>query len=375
MRNVHRSSLVGLVCAVVILATRLAAQQPAQDGGTSEFTILSGGRAVGTATSTVSRTPEGWSISARESLGPPLDFAVSRFEARYSPDWQALSFVLDGTRANQPLRLSVTLSGGTGRTVGIQRGLEVNVSHAVSPQAIVVPTDLFPAYEALAARLQGAGAGSTYPLYVAPQGEIQAVVTRVTPHRLATPSGSREFRAFDLTLSRPEGPLAVELWIDSNGRLARLAIPGSSVVVIRDDISSVMTREETVTRPGDEDVFIPALGFSLGATVSVPTGRTGRKAAVVLVGPPGRQDRDELTNGIPIFGHLANALADAGFIVVRYDKRGVGRSGGRVESATIADYGDDALRVVEWLRHRPDVDRERVVLIGYAVSAGAAPSA
>ncbi len=45
-----------------------------------------------------------------------------------------------------------------------------------------------------------------------------------------------------------------------------------------------------------------------------------------------------------------------GFIVVRYDKRGVGQSGGRDESATIQDYADDVRAVVEFLRKRKDVD-------------------
>ena len=34
-------------------------------------------------------------------------------------------------------------------------------------------------------------------------------------------------------------------------------------------------------------------------------------------------------------GQIARALVDAGFLVVRYDKRGIGQSGGRAESATI----------------------------------------
>jgi pimeloyl-ACP methyl ester carboxylesterase len=100
-----------------------------------------------------------------------------------------------------------------------------------------------------------------------------------------------------------------------------------------------------------------------------PGGRAGgppRGPAVVLVGGAGAEDRDERVSGIPIFGQLAGALADAGYLVIRYDKRGVGRSGGRVESATLDDYADDALSVVDWLKKRPDVDPNRVAMVGYA---------
>jgi pimeloyl-ACP methyl ester carboxylesterase len=77
-------------------------------------------------------------------------------------------------------------------------------------------------------------------------------------------------------------------------------------------------------------------------------------------------DRDERLGGVPVFANLAAALTDAGFVVARYDKRGVGRSSGRTESATLQDYADDALGVVQWLRKRRDVDANRVAVLGYA---------
>jgi pimeloyl-ACP methyl ester carboxylesterase len=51
--------------------------------------------------------------------------------------------------------------------------------------------------------------------------------------------------------------------------------------------------------------------------------------------------------------------------VVRYDKRGVGQSGGRPEASTIADYADDVRAVVRYLRTRKDVDRDRIAVVGY----------
>jgi len=80
----------------------------------------------------------------------------------------------------------------------------------------------------------------------------------------------------------------------------------------------------------------------------------------VLVAGSGAQDRDETVFNIPIFGQLAGALADAGFLVVRYDKRGVGQSGGRGESATLADYAEDVRAVVKYLSERKDVDKKHI---------------
>jgi pimeloyl-ACP methyl ester carboxylesterase len=66
-----------------------------------------------------------------------------------------------------------------------------------------------------------------------------------------------------------------------------------------------------------------------------------------------------------VFGQLAGRLAEAGFVVLRYDARGIGRSGGRTENATIDEYADDVVRVVNWLRRRDDVDNDRIAVVGY----------
>jgi hypothetical protein len=87
--------------------------------------------------------------------------------------------------------------------------------------------------------------------------------------------------------------------------------------------------------------------------------------AVVLVPGSGPVDRDETVAGVSLFAQLANVLADAGFAVVRFDKRGIGQSGGRDESATIIDYADDAQAVVRFLRKRRDIDPRRIALVGH----------
>jgi pimeloyl-ACP methyl ester carboxylesterase len=52
-------------------------------------------------------------------------------------------------------------------------------------------------------------------------------------------------------------------------------------------------------------------------------------------------------------------------LVVRYDKRGNGQSGGRSESATITDSAEDVRAIVRWLEKRKDVDTRRIALVGH----------
>ena len=53
------------------------------------------------------------------------------------------------------------------------------------------------------------------------------------------------------------------------------------------------------------------------------------------LGALGLDNQRLVVNGVPVLGQLAATLVDAGFLVVRYDRRGVGQSGGRAETATI----------------------------------------
>jgi pimeloyl-ACP methyl ester carboxylesterase len=332
----------------------------------AEYVVLSEGRPIGTESVTVTQSADGWSMSASETLGPPVNLSTSRFLLRYTADWRPVSLSIEGALGNGPLTLNTTFADGEARTQGTQQGQPINVTQPVSPQAIVIPAGFFVSYAGLAARLASASPGSAFQLYILPQGEVTATVTRVTPRRFLTPAGPVDLRQFDMTLATGTTPTGVEVWVDGRGMLARLAVAGSGLVVIRNELSSAMTREETVSRPGDQEVFIPALGFTIAATMSKPSGVAARAPAVLLIGGAGLQDRDEVTGRVPVFGHFANAIADAGFLVLRYDKRGVGRTGGRTESATVSDYADDARVLVKWLRQRRDVDPNRVAVLGYA---------
>ena len=168
-------------------------------------------------------------------------------------------------------------------------------------------------------------------------------------------------------MAAPRAPLEAELWSDQAGRLLRLSIPAQSVEIVREDIASVAARRVTISRANDEQVTIPANGFSLAGTISKPLDAGPAKLpAVVLVGGSGPTDRDEDVYGIPIFGQLASALADGGYLVLRYDKRGVGQSGGRAESATLNDFAEDVRAVVKFLGDRKDVDDTRIVVVGHS---------
>jgi len=170
----------------------------------------------------------------------------------------------------------------------------------------------------------------------------------------------------------PGGPLNVEVWVDARGRMARMAIPVASLTVIREDLTTVMARLDAFSHPRDENAFIAGNGFNLAATFTPPAGNIAKAPVVILQAGSGAQDRDATVFGIPIIGQIAGRLSDAGYFVVRYDKRGVGQSGGRVESASLQAYAEDARAVLQWVRRRNDVDRNRVAIVGHSEGAAVA---
>jgi hypothetical protein len=210
-------------------------------------------------------------------------------------------------------------------------------SDTIDPGAILLPNLFFAPYEALAARLRDAKLGATLAAYIAPLGSMTITVGTAAEEQIQTLSRLIKARRTAITLAPPDGPpVAADIWGDESGRLLRVSIPAQNLVVVREDIASVSSRRVTVSRDGDEQVRVQANGFSIAGTLSKAADAGGKpRPAVVLVSGAEPVDRDETVAGIPIFGQIAGSLADAGFVVLRYDKRGVGQSGGRPESATL----------------------------------------
>jgi hypothetical protein len=63
---------------------------------------------------------------------------------------------------------------------------------------------------------------------------------------------------------------------------------------------------------------------------------------------------------------IADHLTRQGFAVLRYDKRGVGKSTGNFSTATIEDFANDARAVVNYLKQQEEIDPDRIGLLGHS---------
>jgi pimeloyl-ACP methyl ester carboxylesterase len=324
---------------------------------------------IGTIDTTVDRDADGWLIQSSGRLAAPLDLVTRQLELRYDANWRPREMRIDATAAGQTMLIHTSVDGGNASSDVTAGGQPTqSVTEPIQDGAVFLPNPFFGAFEALAARVQNAADGTVIPIYSGPHGAYTATVGASATEQIQTVDAIIDARRINLRFER-EGvpPLDVAIWTNPSGRLLRLSVPAQSLEVVRDDVGAVTARRVVMPRPNDEQVQIPALGFSLAGTISKPQNApAGRLPAVVLVGGSGPTDRDEVVYNIPIFAELSSQLADAGFLVLRYDKRGVGQSGGRPESATLDDYAQDLGAAVKFLADRKDVDDRRIAVVGHS---------
>jgi uncharacterized protein len=95
-----------------------------------------------------------------------------------------------------------------------------------------------------------------------------------------------------------------------------------------------------------------------------------------MISGSGAQDRDEALAGMRgyrPFREIAEMLALRDVAVFRYDDRGYGESTGVHATSTSSDFANDTRAVVAYLRKRPDIDADRIFLIGHSEGGMIAP--
>jgi uncharacterized protein len=120
--------------------------------------------------------------------------------------------------------------------------------------------------------------------------------------------------------------------------------------------------------------FESAPGVRIAGTLTLPAS-TPPRAAVVLVGGSGPQDRDAAIAGHRPFFVVADHLARHGVAVLRFDKRGVGESSGDLAAATPLDFANDVIAAVDYLSVHPATRAVQIGVVGHSEGGMVAPLA
>lgn len=115
-----------------------------------------------------------------------------------------------------------------------------------------------------------------------------------------------------------------------------------------------------------------------GATLTYPmeNGANSDKKgfpAVILITGSGPQDRDEMLMGHKPFAVIADNLTRKGFLVLRVDDRGVGKTTGDFSRSTSLDFAKDVEAGLDFLEAQPEVNKGKIGLIGHSEGGLIAP--
>lgn len=111
------------------------------------------------------------------------------------------------------------------------------------------------------------------------------------------------------------------------------------------------------------EVRIPSGDAVLAGTLTLPEGPA--RAAVVLIQGAGPHGRDQMISGAPMFGQLADGLAERGVASLRIDNAGVGQSTG-TRVAHFRERQPHILAAFDALTQRPELAGRPMGLIGHS---------
>jgi pimeloyl-ACP methyl ester carboxylesterase len=102
-----------------------------------------------------------------------------------------------------------------------------------------------------------------------------------------------------------------------------------------------------------------------GATLTLPKG-IKKAPIVILVSGTGPQNRDGEMAGHKMFAEIADYLSNRGIAVLRTDDRGVGKTNGVYSTSNTADFADDVMDAIAYLKTRKDINKKEIGLIGHS---------
>lgn len=111
---------------------------------------------------------------------------------------------------------------------------------------------------------------------------------------------------------------------------------------------------------------------TLAGTLTFPMDGSNFPVAILISGS-GAQNRNEELMGHKLFWVLADYLTKQGIAVLRYDDRGTAASTGDFKEALTQDFATDVEAAVDYLKTRPEFNKEATGLIGHSEGGIIAP--
>ena len=155
---------------------------------------------------------------------------------------------------------------------------------------------------------------------------------------------------------------------------------------------TILAQQDLKTVKYQDMVIDLGNGLETNAQLTIPAVGKGPFPGVLLIHGSGPVDMNETLGFVRIdnetgtkiypsatpFFQIAEYLSDRGFVVLRYDKRGVGGNFTILDTniwgnVTTKDFKDDAEKALDILIQQPEVDANRITVLGHSEGTTIAP--
>jgi len=351
-----------------------AALPPRPPDATYSYALQAGGTALGSSTIVVDgSTPGTIVVTESASIGIPRSTATTTMrydattllETAYTADFQVPGGTQHTVVTMKPGSITVTATpaGGTADIPADPSAPLELISDSLAGSSIMIP-----------AILHATGAKAfTLAVLRGAKPLVCKVVSDPLPSRPAFVPASDVELALDVAGNRalywydPSTYVVHDIAIpaqQADFRLTATTAPGAAVPTPAPQPTALPT---PVPHFSSRDVrFTSTDGTVLAGTLTVPDRGRAPFAAVVFVHGSGPTDRDETIGPNAVFLQLSNALSNAGYAVLRYDKRGIAKSGGANTMGTRGELLDDVTAAYRFARAQHEIDPKRVYLLGHS---------
>ncbi len=163
-------------------------------------------------------------------------------------------------------------------------------------------------------------------------------------------------------------------WFQGNAAFPLTVTKTSDTATVKQKLRPQTPKPPFAYQVRDVDYWNADKSIHYGATLTCPAqARKKGFPAVILITGSGQQDRDETMLGHKPFAVIADNLTKKGFLVLRADDRGMGKTTGDFTQATSLDFAKDVEAGLDFLETQPEVDKENIGLIGHSEGGLIAP--
>jgi alpha-beta hydrolase superfamily lysophospholipase len=367
--------MAGMISAALLIAAATAgvpALPPRPPDATYTYVLSVSGTTLGTSTIGVDGSSAG-TIVVKENANFLLPQLTGETTMRYdAATLHETSYGADLTVAAGTRHLEITFASGPAHIV-TSTGLDADIPAAPSAPLEIIGDNLIASAIMLPALVHASGA-QAFTVALLSGRSLIAKVSDVSA--AARPA---DVPATDLSLGLDLNQIHEVFWYDPATYLVHDVVVPQQQAEFR--LTATAAADVAVATPAplptalptpfphftSRDVhFTSADGTVLAGTLTVPDRGRPPYATVVLVHGSGAADRDELIGVNPVFLQLSNALSNDGYAVLRYDKRGVGQSGGKTTLGTRDELLDDVRAAYGFARAQPKLDPKHVFLLGHS---------